>query len=113
MTQPEQQGVQSEPDRYVDSAAAHLCAVPELEAGQSWTCPDPGCGRQYGQQVPYDVIAVGPMLHDLAAAFVQLGHALAAGSSIEQAQIAIYRVGGQVDRLATACERIKVAVPRG
>ncbi|MEV8439141.1 hypothetical protein AB0425_17340 [Actinosynnema sp. NPDC051121] len=87
--------------------------MPELAPGQSWMCPEPGCGQQFGQQFPADVVQVGPMLHDLAQAFVQLGHALAAGSSVEQAQMAVYRVSGQIERLATACERLQVAVPRG
>lgn len=92
----------------------HRCAVPELELGQAWTCPDPGCGRTYGQQLGPDqeLVNVGELLHDLAAAFIEGGHAFTPGVPPREVQAALYRVGGQVERAARALIQINVAVPR-
>ncbi|GAA1281296.1 hypothetical protein GCM10009634_26810 [Saccharothrix xinjiangensis] len=99
----------------------HRCAVPELEAGQAWTCPEPGCGRQYGEQAriapqydpeTHDVIDVAELLRDLAAAFVEGGHAFTPGVPPRETQAALYRIGGQVQRAAAAFGHLRIAMPR-
>lgn len=92
----------------------HQCAVPELDPGQQWTCPDPACGQTYGQQMPppgSQVVNVGAVLQHIGDACIQVGHAMARGVPPEQIQAAFYQLGGQFAWGAQVFARYDVVVP--
>jgi hypothetical protein len=102
-------------DNLVEETAdtEHRCDVPELQAGQSWTCPEPGCGESYGQQFPQlppgtETVNVGFLLHELAEACVEVGHSFAVGTPPRTVQNAFYRLGGQLERTARVFARTDV-----
>lgn len=102
-------------DEVADSL--HRCDVPELQAGENWTCPDSACGQVYGQtftpaQPPAtERVNIGFLLHELAEACVEVGHSFAAGTPARVVQNAFYRLGGQVERTARVFANTDVLLP--
>jgi hypothetical protein len=106
-------------DNLVEETAdtAHRCDVPELQAGQSWVCPDPACRQAYGQTFTFaeppatERVNVGFLLHELAEACVEVGHTFAAGTPPRVVQNAFYRLDGQLERTARVFSTTDVLLP--
>lgn len=114
---PAQEWAGEEPVREVKAEPPHWCAVPELDAGERWTCPEPDCGQTYGQQFAspppgHEVVNIGDVLGPLAEACINAGHSFAQGVPPREVQNALYRLGGQVQRAASVFGHIGVALPR-
>ncbi len=106
----------------------HKCAVPELQPGEDWTCPESDCGMKWGQQfappiavgeaadepitIPQpEIVNVGNLLRDMSDALVETGHAFVPGVPPRDAQAAFYRLGGAFARASKVFGQVGIAMP--